>query len=662
MSSYCFFASDAQELLIQAGLKDTIESFAESNRKQTYALCKPLSKEDATYDYDKAVAIFISGMKPFFLDTGNKADQFEEYQEDFLEDISFLSEKYKYREKIGRKKIWEDLFCSFNPKELDLSILSVEKSSEGRLVDLIISLVVGSINDVKKITLEATDLLQTIKSKIILFDTDQTSFVFKNNTAKRFEIQGLAGSGKTELLLHKVKEIYANDLDARIAFTCYNKILSSNMKKRIPDFFDFMRVERQIDWDNKLFCFHSWGSSKNPISGMYRYICHSYGVTFGTLTAGSFDDLCKRAISEIKSLEGEPKFIFDYTFVDESQDFSSSFIELCELVTQKKVYVAGDVFQNIFRPIDDNISTANLVLKKCYRTDPKNLIFSHALGMGLLETPVLRWLKPDEWEACGYNFSQISKDRATLSRDPLRRFEDIPTTFKSTYIHSRSEGNTGADVIVQKIQEIVARHPSTTQGDIAVIYLDKQGYIYDSILELKSKVRNVLGWETNVSFETKTTDPDKLFISNINNAKGLEFPFVICYTLELTRNSYFRNALYTMMARSFLESHLILGRSATSPILEQINTGLDYLTTNNILNVRIPTKPEIENQKELFVVKEQFSVEEFVRDYCNNRGATATHTARLVARINLMLNDSTDFDEEYIESLLNLEYERHKKL
>ncbi|EKA2015785.1 description family protein, partial [Salmonella enterica] len=63
------------------------------------------------------------------------------------------------------------------------------------------------------------------------------------------------------------------------------------------------------------------------------------------------------------------------------------------MVTSKKLYVAGDVFQNIFMPISDNVNRADIVLKKCYRTDPKNLMFSHALGMGLYEEPVLRWLK-----------------------------------------------------------------------------------------------------------------------------------------------------------------------------------------------------------------------------------------------------------------------------
>ena len=425
MSGYCFYSDDALELLKDKPIKVAIDEYAESNKKQTYVICRPLSKDDSTYDYNNAISIFSAGIRPFFVDLGGDDKSFSEYCDDFIEDVSFLAEKYKYRDKIGRKKAWEHLFVPLPEGDFDFQSYSLEKK-ESRVVELIISLIVGSINDVSKIKLETNNLLDSVKSKIILFDTDQTSFVFKSNIGKRYVVQGLAGSGKTELLLHKLKEVYSNNDDVRIAFTCFNKILSRSMRNRIPEFFDFMRVEKQIDWDNKLFCFNSWGLSKEPKSGMYRYICDYYKIPFGNMYTGTFDELCKRAKKEILEKGMAEDKAFDYVFIDESQDFTDSFIELCELVTSKKVYVAGDVFQNIFRPIDDNVNRADMVLKKCYRTDPKNLMFSHALGMGLYEKPVLRWLKHSEWESCGYRYEEVD-DGVSLSRDPLRRFEDIPS-------------------------------------------------------------------------------------------------------------------------------------------------------------------------------------------------------------------------------------------
>lgn len=348
-------------------------------------------------------------------------------------------------------------------------------------------------------------------------------------------------------------------------------------------------------------------------------------------------------------------------FIDESQDFAISFIELCELVTANKVFVAGDVFQNIFRPIDDNVNRADMVLKKCYRTDPKNLMFSHALGMGLFEQPVLRWLKPAEWDSCGYTYTE-SNGRASLSRDPLRRFEDIPPDFKSTTIHTLAKDISIANQILSIVRDLINRYPSIQQGDIAVIFLDKDNYIYDSITQLTSKVKSTLGWDVNVSFETKTRDPEKFFISNINNAKGLEFPFVICFAQNINRQPSFRNAIYTMMARSFLESHLILSSFADAKVVKNLNEGLELLTKNNFMDVRVPAQAEIENQKDFIVLDEQVSVEEYVRQYCSLRGATPRLVAKLISRINTIVSDSSDYDEEYLDGLLRVEYERHRKL
>lgn len=660
MSGYCFYTPDAQELAENCGIKEVIDQYAETHKKQTYVLSRPLAKEDSAYDYDQAIAIFCSGVTPCFVDTGNNQEALKDFAEDFIEDIAYLSEKFTYRTKIGRKKNWAFLFKSLNVNDLNFDQLILSKASDIRLVDLLTSLVVGSINNISKINLEARDVLDLVKSKIVLFDTDQTSFVFKQSSGKRFVVQGLAGSGKTELLLHKLKELYSHELNVRIAFTCFNRILASSMKNRIPDFFDFMRVERQIDWNNKLFCFHAWGSSREPVSGMYRYICHSYGISFGTLQSGSFESLCQKAINEIKAIKGEERPIFDYVFIDESQDFSDSFINLCELVTAKKLFVAGDVFQNIFRPFDERVNYADMVLKKCYRTDPKNLMFSHALGMGLYEEPVLRWLKPAEWDACGYIYS-VEDSRAIISRDPLRRFEDIPNDFVSTTLQTIKKGGSICDTLITVINGIVSRHPTIQQGDIAVIFLDRANYIYELIPLLKAEIFDAFNWKVNVSFETKVSDPDRIFISNINNAKGLEFPFVICFSNSLSKTPSARNALYTMMARSFLESHLVLGEYADPEVVDKVRDGLHFLQKHGYMNVRIPSKEEIESQGELFVFEEADSIEDVVRSYCAARGATPRLIAKLVSRVSTIIGDS-EYDADYLNSILQLEYDRYKKL
>ncbi|OTO76548.1 hypothetical protein A5865_000405 [Enterococcus sp. 12E11_DIV0728] len=239
-------------------------------------------------------------------------------------------------------------------------------------------------------------------------------------------IQGLAGTGKTELLLHKLKELYTTGDDTKIAFTCHNKVLASSLRNRIPDFFTFMKVEEQIAWEERLFVFHSWGSSKIPNSGLYSKICQHYELPFHAFNFGDFKRVCQEAIKDLSEKE-EVTPLFDYILIDESQDFSEEFFQLCSMVTKNSVYIAGDIFQTIFVKQSTDVSP-DFLLNKCYRTDPRTLMFSQAVGLGLYERPVINWLNESELKACGYDIS-IDGNQYTLSRPKVRRFDDSDEDF-----------------------------------------------------------------------------------------------------------------------------------------------------------------------------------------------------------------------------------------
>ncbi|HJD29242.1 MAG TPA: DEAD/DEAH box helicase family protein, partial [Candidatus Blautia avicola] len=140
-----------------------------------------------------------------------------------------------------------------------------------------ISLLTGSINDIERTGIDYPEtLLEKIKKKIILFDGDQTRFIFDEPHKDKIIIQGLAGTGKTELLLHKIRELYVRKEDLKIVFTCRNKILAENLRDRIPEFFDFMKVDEQIKWQERLWVMSSWGSKGDKNSGVYSYVCNYY--------------------------------------------------------------------------------------------------------------------------------------------------------------------------------------------------------------------------------------------------------------------------------------------------------------------------------------------------------------------------------------------------
>src|SRR5690606_4985260 len=437
-----------------------------------------------------------------------------------------------------------------------------------------------------------TTTLDKVKQKIQLFDGDQTRFVYQRPEKKRIRIQGRSGTGKTELLLKKLKELYVSDTSSLIYFTCHNKILADNLKRRIPSFFNFMKVEQQIEWEKRLWCTNAWGSAAFPNSGAYRYICDYYQVPFFRYSYQmSFSKACKLATDEIKEKykKGGFTYAFTYMFIDESQDFDESFFELCELVTEKNIYVAGDIFQNIF---DENISNSiqpDYLLGKCYRTDPKTLMFAHGLGMGLFEKTKLRWLEEKEWKDCGYNVL-VQDNKFHLSREPLRRFEDLDDNFESIRIVEIDK--VYSDTVIQLIKEIKKENKTILPDDIGIILLDSSNDIYKLADVLEVKIQQQIGWSVNKAYETKEKINNAVLISNRNNVKGIEFPFVICITKSIRDSSSYRNSLYTMLTRSFIKSFLLIPATKASGLTDGMKSGLKEIVTHRQMVIEEPSEAE----------------------------------------------------------------------
>lgn len=76
-------------------------------------------------------------------------------------------------------------------------------------------------------------------------------------------------------------------------------------------------------------------------------------------------------------------------------------------------------------------------------------MFAQALGMGLFEKEKLWWLDKNQWEQCGYNV-KIEGKQYTLTRDPLRRFEDVDLDFESLKIIGTQEIVQGTINLIKK--------------------------------------------------------------------------------------------------------------------------------------------------------------------------------------------------------------------
>lgn len=602
MSSY-FFLQSVQNVH-NAEIIEELKDYAETQKQLIYVLDRPLTDQKYTYKYSSALIVLSPKNKIAIIDYGNKEDDFEDYVEDVIEDIGAISDKYLYKDVIGRTRKWRASLLQTLDKKNISSIeelfeeLSLSNATDIKNIDLLISLFIGSINDIERVKddIPAT-ILDKVKQKIQLFDGDQTRFIYEEPKDKKIRIQGLSGTGKTELLLHKLKDLYVNDNSSKIFFTCHNKILADNLKKRIPSFFNFMKVEQQIEWDDRLWCAHAWGSGSSTNSGAYRYICNYYQIPFYRYSYQmSFTRACKLAIDDIKAKfkSEEKKYAFTYMFIDESQDFDETFFDLCELVTEKNIYVAGDIFQSIF---DENISNTiepHFLLGKCYRTDPKTLMFAHGLGMGLFEKTKLRWLEEKEWIDCGYNVN-INNHTYYLSREPLRRFEDLDDDFESIKIVEITESF--SNTVIRIIKKIREENTTVLPDDIGIILLDSTKDIYELADKIEIAIQKHIGWSVNKAYETKEKVSDTILISNRNNVKGLEFPFVICITKQINNNPSYRNSLYTMLTRSFIKSFLL---TQPKSLKSSMTSALKEIVTTNQMIIQEPTEREKEKIRTRF--------------------------------------------------------------
>ena len=98
---------------------DTLQALAEEAKHQIYVLASPLVDGRYQYDDDSLMIVLSSKHKIAFVTTKAKSDSFEDLCEDIIEDIGSVSDKYGYKEKIGRPRKWKGkLTCSYSTSEI----------------------------------------------------------------------------------------------------------------------------------------------------------------------------------------------------------------------------------------------------------------------------------------------------------------------------------------------------------------------------------------------------------------------------------------------------------------------------------------------------------------------------------------------------------------
>lgn len=340
------FYNQVRENAENKQLVGRFEKYAKTHQDiQIFLITSPLGGR-FSYPYeDHAIIALIPGHRITFINLSDEGDAFNNYVDDVITDLNTISSTFKYMDHIGRSREWKNQviktirYDANAPFDIDDLLEDIQLHGEWkRKVDLLISLLSGSINDINKIgAVEPDTILEKVKKKIVLFDGEQTRFIYKNYQIKKMiSVQGLSGTGKTELLLHKLKDLYTKEDSTTIFFTCHNIALSNKLKERIPRFFDFMMVNKQIKWNERLWMARAWGSKSTPDSGLYSYICNYYNLPFYRYSTGiDYQRIYSEVLDRLNALPSkqfEP--CLDYILVDESQDFPEVFFDVCKKIVR----------------------------------------------------------------------------------------------------------------------------------------------------------------------------------------------------------------------------------------------------------------------------------------------------------------------------------------
>jgi len=429
--------------------------------------------------------------------------------------------------------------------------------------------------------------LQKLEDSIANLDKNQAAAVLETVEGVQ-RIRGLAGSGKTIVLALKVAYLQAKHPDWNIAVT-FNTRSLKNQFKHFINTFSIEHTNEEPDWE-KIKIIHAWGNSS--VDGIYYEICKRHNIEFRDFRAArnlsnvdgqEFDKVCEEALDKINTFEQ----YYDAILVDEAQDFSKHFLQLCYKILKhpkRLVYAydelqslsnktmespeaifGKDVYGNPYVQLQNKSGTAkqDIILEKCYRNSRPLLTSAHALGFGIYRNGGLIQMFDDAglWRDIGYEVEEGNLEDGKPVK--LSRTSNTSPTFLESHsaiddliiFKSFNNSREQDEWLVKEIEKNI-KEDELKYDDIMIIHsnpLTTKGEVGSSrALLFKRKINSNLAGVTN--------SPDEFFseeavtFTGIYRAKGNEAAMIYvinaheCFSgPELSKK---RNILFTAMTRS----------------------------------------------------------------------------------------------------------------
>ena len=445
--------------------------------------------------------------------------------------------------------------------------------------------------------------LKQIEAVIATLDHAQNRAVIETSDGVQ-RIRGLAGSGKTIVLALKAAYLHSQHPDWRIAITFNTSSLKGQFRKLITRFM-LEHCEEDPDWNN-IKIINAWGVEDYNDSermGVYSEFCRDNNIPYYDFrsararfaTGDIFERVCMEALERTKDVT--VKHAYDAILLDEAQDFSPSFLQLCYKILgdKKRLVYTYDELQNLSDgslPYPDDIfnlvptptaevsqsvprkstTRVDLVLDRCYRNPRQLLVTAHAIGFGIYRdvdhstgTQLVQMFDHSSlWKKMGYQIESGSLKEGhhvTLHRNTIAspmfleehsESEDLIQFFM--FQDRAQQAEWLVDQIITNLQEDELRY-----DDIIVINpnplttRDEVGFIQNK-LHAKCIPTHIAGVSAPPDILVEESKRSVTFTS-VHRAKGNEAGMVYVINAHDGLNSRLnlatiRNRLFTAMTRS----------------------------------------------------------------------------------------------------------------
>lgn len=474
------------------------------------------------------------------------------------------------------------------------------------------------------------DIIKRRNNQISILDEEQFSTIYKSFEGHA-RIRGLAGSGKTILLVKKMAYLHYRNPKLNMAYVFYTISLKQFIENLFRSFYREFDPYNDPDM-SRINILHSWGSRN--IEGFYSKICRQFNIERKTLRdVYSEDDKLGAVCADLlNQLKNQNVGLFDYVFIDEAQDFTLNFFKLAmqSLTPTGRLVYAYDELQalNEGNSIPSKYSIMgrkkceDINLSICYRTPKEILVTAHALGLGVYKkktdgsADIVNMIQDiSTWNAIGYDICEGNLDygkEVTLGRKDVIR-DKCPD---SVIVLEKNDAKEQYQFVRDTIFELI-QNQDVSPDDIMIIDLDSIK-LNDNFLEFRNVFcdsawsSNKKEWTCAVNLVNKD-NAVKFRISNsipyttIFRAKGNEANIVFILNANKLQSisSYSRNRIFTAMTRARFRVYL-LGGGKMQTLINEANAVKEndyklhfvYPTKSELKKMSVIAKTEIKNAKD----------------------------------------------------------------